>query len=110
MDILWRRPCIVCICAVERSLASDFFVPHQFGVACPSGPEKVIHGLRSCIEEHWTDKDFTMLKIDMRNAFNLVSCQAMLDQCATHFPELLPWASWCYSQHPLLRHHLGTMS
>ena len=51
-----------------------------------------------------------MLKIDMRNAFNLVSRQAMLDECATHFPELLPWASWCYGQHPLLRHHLGTMS
>ena len=39
----------------------------------------------------------------MHNAFNLVSRQAI-------FPELLLWASWCYGQHPLLRHHLGTMS
>ncbi|KAL5487185.1 hypothetical protein EMCRGX_G019758 [Ephydatia muelleri] len=37
-------------------------------------------------------------------------CLAMLDECATQFQELLPWASWCYSQHPLLRHHLVTMS
>ena len=66
-----RRLVGKCLCAVERSKACDFFAPHQFGVACPSGTEKVIHGLRSCIEEHWTDEDFTVLKIDMRNAFNL---------------------------------------
>ena len=80
-------------------------------MACPSGAEKVIHGLRSCIEKHWTDEDFTVLKID---TFNLVSCQVLLNECATctHFPELLLWAviMGLYSQHPLLRHHLGTMS
>ena len=81
-----------------------FSAPHQFGVACPSGAEKVIHGLKSCIEEHWTNEDFTVLKIDMCNAFNFVSCQALLNECATHFPELLPLASRCYSQHPFLRH------
>ena len=52
----------------------------------------------------------TVLNIDMHNAFHRFSRQAMLDECATHFPELLPWASWCYGQHPLLRHHIGTMS
>eukprot|EP00731_Ephydatia_muelleri_P035300 Em0113g2a len=25
-------------------------------------------------------------------------------QCAIHFPELLPWVSWCYSQHQYLWH------
>ena len=46
-----------------------------------------------------TTQDFTVLKIDMCNAFNLVTHQALLNECATCFPELLPWASWCYSQH-----------
>ena len=59
---------------------------------------KVIHGFRHCVEEHWTDEDFTVLMFDMRDGFNLVSRQALLDECATHFPELLPWASWCYGQ------------
>ena len=54
---------------MERSKASDFFAPQQFGVASPSGAEKVIHGLSSCIEEHWTDENFIVLKIDVRNAF-----------------------------------------
>ena len=38
----------------------------------------------------WTDEDFTVLKIDTRNAFNFVLARP----CCTHFPELLPWASW----------------
>ena len=66
-----------CVCAVEKSKASDFFAPYQFGVACAAGAEKVIHGLRSCMDDHWTDENFTVLKIDMRNAYNLVSRQAL---------------------------------
>ena len=46
----------------------------------------------------------------MRNAFNLVSCQAILDECGVHLPELLPWASWCYGLHQQLWHTMGTIS
>ena len=35
-------------------------------------------------------EDFVVFKIDMQNAFNLVSRQAVLDECATSFPEHLP--------------------
>ena len=40
------------------------------------------------IDEHWGDDDFAVLKIDMRNAFNVVSRQSLLSECAKHFPEL----------------------
>ena len=105
-----RRLTGKCLCAVLKSKASEFFAPFQLGVACPAGAEKVIHGLRHCIEEHWEEEDFVVLKIDMCNAFNLVSRQALLDECAFHFPDLLPWASWCYGQQPLLQHRLGTVT
>ena len=49
------------------------------------------------------------MKIDLRNAFNLVSRQALLDECSAHFPELLQWAAWCYGQHPLLWSPMGTI-
>ena len=65
--------------------------------------------LRACIDEHWGDDDFAVLKIDMRNAFNVVSWQSLLSECAKHFPELLPWVSWCYSQQPFLWHPLGRL-
>eukprot|EP00731_Ephydatia_muelleri_P032933 Em0024g477a len=105
-----RRLTGKCLCAVLKSKASEFFAPFQFGVACPAGAEKGIHGLRHCIEEHWEEENFVVLKIDMCNAFNLVSRQALLDECAFHFPDLLPWASWCYGQQPLLQHPLGTVT
>ena len=50
-----------------------------------------------------------VLKIDLHNAFNQISRQAVLDACGLHFPELLPLSSWCYSQHPALWHPLGTI-
>ena len=78
------------LCAVTKEKASEYFAPLQMGVVCPSGAEKMIHGLRHCVEDHWMDEDFAIMKIDMRNAFNLVSRQALLDECSAHFPELLP--------------------
>ena len=86
------------------------FQPFQFQVACPWGAEKTIHRLRWCIEDHWADDNFVTLKVDMTNAFNLVSRQAVLDECAQHFPELLSRTSCCYGQHPILWHSLGSLT
>ena len=105
-----RRLTGKCLCALVKEKASDFFQPLQLGVSCTLGSEKIIHGLRRCMDEHWDSDDFVVLKIDMKNAFNLVSRQALLDECATFFPELLLWASWCYGSHPLLWHSLGQLS
>eukprot|EP00731_Ephydatia_muelleri_P005262 Em0002g1438a len=66
--------------------------------------------LRDCIEQHWLENDFVVLKVELKNAFNMVSRQAVLNECGKHFPELLPWASWCYSQHPFLWHPLGCLT
>ena len=52
----------------------------------------------------------TVLKVHIKNVFNLISRQAILDECASLFPELLPWASWCYGTHSALWHPLGSMS
>ena len=96
-----------CLCAVTKEKASEYFASLQIGVVCPLGADKIIHWLRHCVEDHWMDGDFAIMKIDMRNAFNMVSSQARLDECSAHFPELLPWALWCYSQHPTLWHPMG---
>ena len=77
-----------------------FSSPYSFGVACPKGSEKVIHGIRACVDKHWNDLDFSVLKVDFKNAFNLVSRNAVLQECAEHFPDLLPWVNWCYGSHP----------
>ena len=99
-----------CICVITKEKAHDFLAPLQLGVACPADAEKIIHGLTDCVDEHWHDADFAVLKIDVHNAFNWVSRQAVLDACDLHFPELLPWFSWCHGQHPVLWHPMGTIS
>ena len=99
-----------CLCSLVKDKASSFFEPLQLGVACPHGTEKVMHGLRKCIEEHWGGEDFVVLKTDMRNAFNLISRQAFLSECSLFLPELLPWASWCYVSQPYVWHPLGHLT
>ena len=45
------------------------------------GAKKIAHGLRACIEEHWMKENITVLKVNMKSAFKLVShlrvCQAL---------------------------------
>ena len=94
------------LCVMVKIKATDLFHHFQYGVACPFGAEKIAHGLRAFIDEHWGDDDFAVLKIDM---INVVSRQSLLSECAKHFPELLPWASRCYSQQPFLWHPLGRL-
>ena len=56
------------------------------------------------------DEDFVVFKVDMTNAFNLVSRQAVLDECSAFFPKILPWVPWCYGSHPELWHPMGHLS
>ena len=105
-----RRLTSKCVCHQIKDKATELFHPFQFGVACSQGAEKIVHRLKCCIEDHWADNNFVMLKVDMTNAFSLVSRQAVLDECAQHFPELLAWTSWCYGQHPILWHSLGLLT
>ena len=63
-----RRLAGKCLCLITKEKAHDFLAPLQIGVACPAGAEKIIHGLRGCVDEH-----FAILKIDLHNAFNRVS-------------------------------------
>ena len=45
--------------------------------------KKIPHGLRIYLEEHWSDYDFVAF---MKNAFNAVSRQAVVKECATFSP------------------------
>ena len=57
----------------------------------------------------WHNNDFIVWKVDVKNGFDMVSRQVLLSECSIHFPELLPWASWCYSQHPIMWHPVRSL-
>ena len=93
-----------------KDKAAEFFDLLQRSVACAAGAEKIAHDLRDCINENWQVEGFTVLKMDSVNTFHLVSRHALLSECSTHFPELLPWVSWCYCRHPVLWHTSGNLT
>ena len=68
-----------CLCILSKDKAAEFFGPFQLGVACPAEAEKIVHGVRRCFQDHWKDEDFVIRKIDLTNAFNMVSRQALLE-------------------------------
>ena len=98
-----RRLTSKCLCILPTVKAVEYFEGYQTGVECPGGSETTIHGFMDCIVIHWNNEDFITLKIDFQNAFNIISCQALVEKCHTHFPEIPP-------QHPMLFHPMGTIS
>ena len=44
----------------------------------------------------------------MKNAS--LKTKSILEECATLYPELLPWVSYCYGSRPLLWHPLGKIT
>ena len=99
-----RRLVGKCQCLLSREKAANFFQPFQYGVACLGGAEKIIHKVRQCVDNHWLDSNFALLKVDMTNTFNLVSRQTFLEECSKHF------LSSCHGLLGVMvaTHHYGT--
>lgn len=63
-----------CVCALLKDKTADFFQPWQLGAACWVGAEKIAHGVRSGIKEHWMDEDnaFMMSSPDRQYWMNVL--------------------------------------
>ena len=99
---IFRRLASKCACTLLQVRVRSVLGSHQVGVACRGGAEQIVHTMRDKLAQHWESDDFTVLKVDFSNAFNSVSRQSLLDECSELFPELLPWATWCYGSPSLL--------
>ena len=92
-----RRLVSKAACNAVKSKASEIFKGLQFGVATPAGAERIIHTCRHAMAIHTDNPDLVLCKVDLSNAFNNVSRSTFLKLVSDHFPELLPWAIWCYT-------------
>ena len=99
---VFRRLASKCACALLQKRASAELGPLQVGVACRGGAEQIVHTMRHTLDLHWNTAGFTLLKVDFSNAFNAISRDALLRECQERFPDLLPWAKWCYGSQALL--------
>ncbi|KAL2650793.1 hypothetical protein R1flu_018921 [Riccia fluitans] len=60
-----------------RATFSDHFEPWQFGVATRGGCETIVHGLQAIVDLH---PDWMVLQLDIQNAFNTVSREAIFHE------------------------------
>jgi len=61
----------------------------------------VAHSLRDTMARH-VGSDLGLLKIDFKNAFNLVDRAAFMRASCSALPRLSKWTNWCYSNPSLL--------
>ena len=59
------------------------------------------HSLRDVLHKH-RNSNLALLKIDFKNAFNLLNREAFVKASSEMFPGLERWTWWCYNRPPLL--------
>jgi hypothetical protein len=95
-----RRHIAKRIAAAERESLQLKFVPlRQFGVACPSGSEILIHNRILACERVSEGRGAAMGEWDndLRNCYGSLYWPA-IDTCIDkHVPGALPWTRWCHS-------------
>ena len=57
--------------------------------------------LRDCLKQHKGSK-LGLLKIDFRNAFNLVKRSHFVKAACEKFPAMSKWTEWCYGEASML--------
>jgi hypothetical protein len=96
-----RRLVAKCFCFGGKTQISNTFKGKNYGVGCRGGVEVVAHSLRDTLLQH-KDSDMALLKIDFKNAFNLIDRNVFVKASSEMFPGLERWTRWCYSESPLL--------
>lgn len=72
--------------------------PRQCGVGVRNAAEMVGMGLQRFVQSRHAagDSDYVVLQVDMRNAFNSISRNAVLKGCLAKVPSAYNWLRFCY--------------
>ena len=88
----WLR--LACLCAVHKLCdLGPSFAPLQNGVGVPGGAECIAHMVRTALDR---DPEALLVSLDLQNAFNSVSWQAIFNAVAERAPSLMPFLKWVY--------------
>ena len=96
-----RRLVAKCFCLGGKEAISKAFAGKNYGVGCKGGVEVVAHSLRDTLAKHKGSK-LGLLKIDFKNAFNMVSRNHFMKQAHEMFPYMSAWTEWCYGKPTVL--------
>ena len=100
-EVLRRLVSKVCCHALKEQTDIFFSGIGQVGVGIKGGAEAAVQAVRLSLGDlHLNQK--MALKVDISNAFNEVSRQAILAELQEHFPMLEQWFRLCYAQPAVL--------
>jgi len=80
----------------------ELLQPSQLRVSTSWGCEAAVHATRSFMAQ--TQGEKVLLKLDVKNAFNSIRRDTVLQAAKTHFPEIYPFIWDCYSSKTSLFH------
>ena len=103
-----RRLVAKCFCLGGKDDINDTFKNRNFGVGCPGGVELIAHSLRSSLLQ-LKSSGKGLLKIDFKNAFNLVDRQAFMSEADRLFPAMSRWTHWCYDKPTILMYEKSSI-
>jgi hypothetical protein len=88
--------CLLSLGAVQMELAS--LQPRQCGVGVRNAAEMVGMGLQRFVQsrEAAGDRTYAVLQVDVKNAFNSISRDAVLRGCMAKVPSAYNWLRFCY--------------
>jgi hypothetical protein len=81
------------ICKVKKDDFNHYLSPNQKGTQ-KGGSEQILHSVRAAIERDDLPTNWVLAKIDLKNAFNLVSREQVLLEIASHFPSIYKWVKY----------------
>ena len=97
-----RRLAAKLIMFAHKDFSKQEFQPNQLGVGTPKGAEAAVHALRSYLENPET-KDKVLLKIDFKNAFNMIRRDKILDLVKKKLPKIYNFVYQEYAEKTSLR-------
>jgi Reverse transcriptase (RNA-dependent DNA polymerase) len=88
---VWRRLTVKVACSQVKEASATLLAPRQLGFGVARGAEAAVHAAGCYLENMGQGK--LLIKTDLRNAFNTVCRDAILEAVAKHFPQLLPYVT-----------------
>ncbi len=70
-----------------------YLAPHQKGTQ-KAGSKQIVHSVHAAIERDNLPTNLVLSKIDLKNAFNLVSREQVLLEAGTNFPSIYKWVKY----------------
>ena len=92
---IFRRLAAKAICNPAIKDLSQQLQPIQLGVGVPGGCEVAAHAIRLLASSHCINKG-VMVKLDLKNAFNSVRRDHLLEVCRRRAPSIFPLARLAY--------------